>query len=351
MRKKNVTNTASVELTYKNYTPKDGDFEFLKNNETTVDHNFSSQSYWKDTLTRFFKNKMAVVALVIILIIILLAIFGPMMNSYAYDEVNSSEANFAPRIPGLEWLPIFSGTEGDFGNKYELSGKLDVYYWFGSDHLGRDIWTRTWQGTRISLLISLVAVAIDMVIGMSYGLISGFFGGKVDSVMSRFEEIINSIPTLVIVTLLMMVLKPGLGTIIVALMITGWIGMSRISRAQMFKLKEQEFVLVSRTLGAGNMRLIFKDILPNIIGQLITNTMFSIPNAIFTEAFLSFVGLGIPAPEASLGSLISDAYSKSFLTHPYQILPPLIVLGLLMLSFNILADGLRDALDPRLKQV
>ncbi|MFA6755895.1 MAG: ABC transporter permease [Bacilli bacterium] len=351
MKKKKDIKSATSELTYKNYTPKAGDFDFLKNNETEVDKNYSSQNYWKDTLTRFFKNKMAVIALVVILIIVLLAIFGPMMNSYAYDEVNSSEANFAPRIPGLEWLPMFDGSEDVFGNKYELTGKLDVYYWFGSDHLGRDIWTRTWQGTRISLIISLFAVAIDMVIGMSYGLISGFFGGKVDSIMSRFEEIINSIPTLVIVTLLMMVLKPGLGTIIVALMITGWIGMSRISRAQMFKLKEQEFVLVSRTLGAGNMRLIFKDILPNIIGQLITNTMFSIPNAIFTEAFLSFVGLGIPAPEASLGSLISDAYSKSFLTHPYQILPPLIVLGLLMLSFNILADGLRDALDPRLKQV
>jgi oligopeptide transport system permease protein len=224
-----------------------------------------------------------------------------------------------------------------------------VYYWFGSDTLGRDIWTRTWMGTRVSLYIAIVAVLIDMLLGLSYGLISGYFGGKVDSVMQRTAEIINSIPTLVIVTLLMLILKPGLTTITIALMITGWIGMSRIARAQMLKLKEQEFVLASHTLGASSFRVIFSEILPNIIGQLITNTMFSIPSAIFTEAFLSFVGLGIPEPMCSLGSLISYAF-QSFTTHPFQIVPPVIVLALLMLCFNMLADGLRDAFDPKMKE-
>jgi oligopeptide transport system permease protein len=235
-------------------------------------------------------------------------------------------------------------------NKYLENNELkDVYYWFGSDVLGRDIFTRTWMGTRISLYIALIAVLIDMLFGLSYGLISGYFGGAVDNAMQRFAEILNGIPNLVIVTLLIIVLKPGLATITFSLMITGWIGMSRIARAQMLKLKEQEFVLASRTLGAKDFFIIFKEILPNILGAIITNTMFSIPNAIFTEAFLAFIGLGVPPPMASLGSLISESF-KSFTTHPYMIMPPVIVLAILMLSFNMLADGIRDAFDPKMKE-
>ena len=168
--------------------------------------------------------------------------------------------------------------------------------------------------------------------------------------MQRILEIINGIPTLIIVTLLMLVMKPGLSSIITALLITGWVGMSRVSRAQILKLKEQEFILASRTLGEGSLSIIFKDILPNIFGQPITMSMFSIPNAIFSEAFLSFVGLGVPAPMASLGSLINDGY-KSFLIHPYMLVFPALVLALLMLSFNMLADGLRDAFDPRMQEM
>ena len=206
------------------------------------------------------------------------------------------------------------------------------------------------MGTRVSLYIAFVAVLIDMIVGLSYGLISGYFGGAVDSVMQRFSEIVNGIPRLVIVTLLMLILRPGIATIIFALMITEWIGMSRIARAEMLNLKEREFVLASRTLGAGNFNIIFREILPNIIGQIITQTMFSIPTAIFTEAFLSFVGLGIPVPQCSLGSLISDAFN-SFTTHSYQIVPPILILALLMLCFNMLADGLREALDPKMKEM
>ena len=168
--------------------------------------------------------------------------------------------------------------------------------------------------------------------------------------MQRIAEIINGIPRLVIVTLLMLILPRGFWTIVFALMITEWIGMSRIARAEMLKLKEQEFVLASRTLGAKDFFIIFKEILPNIIGQIITQLMFSIPTAIFTEAFLSFVGLGIPVPMCSLGSLISDAFN-SFTTHPYQIVSPIIILALLMLCFNMLADGLREAFDPKLKEM
>lgn len=334
----------------------------LKGAETVkLDMNFASQHFLKEAMIRFRKNKGAMFSLITIVLVVLLAILGPMISPYTYQEQNITETNMAPRVPVLENLGIFDGSEtlktstgSKLKNAYvvnkETGEKSDTYYWFGSDALGRDIWARTWTGTRVSLYIAVVAVLIDMLIGMSYGLISGYFGGKVDSVMQRFAEIVNSIPTLVIVTLLMLILKPGLTTITIALMITGWIGMSRIARAQMLKLKEQEFVLASHTLGASNFRVIFSEILPNIIGQLITNTMFSIPNAIFTEAFLSFVGLGIPEPMCSLGSLISYAF-KSFTTHPFQIVPPVIVLALLMLCFNMLADGLRDAFDPKMKEM
>lgn len=165
-------------------------------------------------------------------------------------------------------------------------------------------------------------------------------------IMQRILEIANGIPRLVVVTLLLLVLQPGILTILIALILTEWIGMSRIARAKMLELKEREFVLASRTLGAGNFFIIFREILPNMIGPILTQVMFSIPAAIFMEAFLSFIGLGVPVPQCSLGSLISEGFN-SFTTHPYQIIPPLVVMSLLMLSFNLAADGLRKALDKR----
>lgn len=338
------------------------DFEMVGIDEKNfIDTIYASQPYWKDVLSRFVKNKGAIAGFFFILLIIIMAIIGPHLNEYAYNEQEIANQNLAPRVQGLEDLGIFDGSETmrtasktKVINKYvkedQETGLEDTYYWFGTDTLGRDLFTRVWTGTRISLYMALIAVVIDMVFGLSYGMISGFFGGALDNAMQRFSEILNSIPTLVAVTLLMLILKPGLATITFALMFTGWIGMSRIARAQVLKIKEQEFVLASRTLGAKNFFIIFKEILPNIFGQIIIVSMFSIPNAIFTEAFLAFVGLGVPKPLASLGSLISDAY-QSFTTHPYMILFPVIVLGLIMLSFNMLADGLRDAFDPKMKEM
>jgi len=339
------------------------DFEYVGADKISqIDIAYVSQPYWKDVLSRLFKNKGAIIGLIFIILIGIMAIIGPNINDYTYDSQIITEQNLAPRILGLEKLGIFDGSEkmststgmtkvnGYISTDGTVTGKENTYYWFGSDVLGRDIFTRVWAGTRISLYIALAAVLIDMLFGLGYGLISGYFGGAVDNAMQRFAEILNGIPNLVIVTLLIIVLKPGLATITFSLMITGWIGMSRIARAQMLKLKEQEFVLASRTLGAKNFFIIFKEILPNIFGQVITNTMFSIPNAIFTEAFLAFIGLGVPQPMASLGSLISDAF-KSFTTHPFMIISPVIVLAILMLSFNMLADGLRDAFDPKMKEM
>jgi oligopeptide transport system permease protein len=324
------------------------DFVLDVSKDLTTDKNFASQGFWKGVLTRFRKNKRAMTGLVIILVIFVLAVFGPMLSNYGYKEIISIGSgqdvvakSLSPRIPALHNLFSSSAYQDAFADRVFL---------FGTDSLGRDLWTRVWYGARISLLIAFVTILIDMLIGMSYGLISGYFGGIVDVIMQRILEISNGIPRLVIVTLLLLVLKPGLLTIIFALLLTEWIGMSRISRAEMLKLKDQEFVLATRTLGAKHFHIIFKDILPNIIGPVITQVMFSIPTAIFTEAFLSFVGLGIPVPQCSLGSLISDAFN-SFTTHPYQIVPPIIVMALLMLSFNLVADGLREALDPKMKEM
>lgn len=353
-----------------NSKPIDGNIIFLENDfelvgkdgVSHIDKTYASQPYWKDVFKRFVRIKGAVIGLICIIFITTMAIVGLGLNEHTFDSQIITHQNLAPRIPGLEKLGIFDGSEKlntSTGiieqNKYistdgSTTGLENVYYWFGTDVLGRDIFTRTWMGTRISLYIAFMAVLIDMLFGLSYGLISGYFGGKVDNAMQRFAEILNGIPNLVIVTLLIIVLKPGLLTITLALMITGWIGMSRIARAQMLKLKEQEFVLAARTLGAKDFFIIFKEVLPNILGQIITTTMFSIPNAIFTEAFLAFIGLGVPVPMASLGLLISDAF-KSFTTHPYMIIPPILVLAVLMLSFNLLADGIRDAFDPKMKEM
>lgn len=340
------------------------DFDLVGSEKIShIDEAYQSKSYWHDILSRFTKNKGAIAGLIFILLVITMAVLGPHMSGRTYYDQNITHQNLAPRIQGLEKLGVLNGSEkmhtstgSIIQNKYVsedatiTTGLEKVYYWFGTDVLGRDIFTRTWEGTRISLYIALVAVIVDMCFGMIYGLISGYFGGKVDMIMQRISEILNGIPTLVIVTLLILVFKPGLVTITIALAITGWIGMSRIARAQVLKLKEQEFILASKTLGARDFFIIFKEILPNIFGQLIVMSMFSIPNAIFTEAFLAFIGLGVPQPLASLGSLISDAF-KSFTTHPYMIVFPVIVLGIIMLSFNMMADGLRDAFDPKMKEM
>ncbi len=349
---------ADIALTKEPYVPTDADFKLKENTaDILVDSNFASQSFWKEVVARFRKKKSAVFGLIFVLIITFFAFVGPSMNDYTYSGQDLSQKNLAPRIPIIEYTGFFDGheniatTKGTKTVNYYFENKLtDVFYWFGSDNFGRDIWTRTWSGAQVSLIIAVAAAIIDMIIGMSYGLISGYFGGKVDMVMQRILEIANGIPRLVIVTLLLLVFKPGMLTIIVALMLTEWVGMSRIARAEMLKLKEQEFVLASRTLGAGSMHIIFSEVLPNIIGPIITQVMFSIPTAIFTEAFLSFVGLGIPVPRCSLGSLISEGFN-SFTTHPYQIIPPIVVMALLMLSFNLVADGLREALDPKLKEM
>lgn len=309
---------------------------------------YKGAGFWKDVWLRFSGNKGAVIGLLLIALIIALAFVGPFLNPHTYKSIKTQHINLPPRIPVIENMGIFDG-ELNGVNEYEKRGMEDVYYWFGTDNLGRDIWTRVWVGTRVSLYIAFLAVVIDMFIGMSYGLVSGYVGGRVDMAMQRAIEILSGIPNLVIVTLFVIVLNPGILSISLALVITGWIGMSRVVRSQALKLKELDFILASKTLGAGSFQIIFKDLLPNIFGQVIIMSMFSIPSAIFYESFLAFIGLGLQPPMASLGVLINDGY-KSILVYPHMIIFPVMVLAILMLSFNLLADGLRDALDPKMKQ-
>ncbi len=322
------------------------DFTFAhEKDDKLVDTNYKATSYAKDVWCNFKKNKGALVGAIIVIIIIVFALVGPGMNEHTYKSIIHGQECLTPRIPVLEKIGIFNGK---YKGVSQYTGDLsNVYYWFGSDTQGRDIFTRVWEGTRVSLLIAFAAVVIDILIGMVYGTVSGFLGGKVDMFMQRFAEILNGVPTLVVVTLLGLVLPQGVISIIFSLMITGWIGMERLARAQVLKVKEQEYVLASRTLGASKFSLIVNDILPNIFGQVIVTSMFSIPNAIFLEAYLSFLGLGVPAPLASLGSLVSDGY-KSMTTFPHILLIPVVVLALLMLCFNLFADGLRDAFDPKM---
>jgi len=324
------------------YTLKADDFEFIRDRDLNVDLNFASQGYWKGVAIHFARNRLAMTGVAIVGVIILFAIFAPIVSPHNYDEIisvtNSGKEVIAKSLPPQ----LGDGSAQNFF--------ADKTFLFGTDDMGRDLWTRTWQGARVSLIIAFVAIFIDMIIGTSYGLISGFFGGRVDNFLQRFIEIEGSIPTLVIISILAIFMPKGIGLVIASLLLTEWIGMSKIARAECLKLKEREYVLASRTLGASSFHIIFRQILPNTIGPIITQVMFSIPVAIFTEAFLSFVGVGIVLPQCSLGSLIEAGFNNITVL-PYQILPPISVLALLMLGFNLIGDGFREALAPKLEDM
>lgn len=310
-----------------------------------------SLTFWQDTTRRLKENKIAVASLIIIGIIVLLAIFGPYMNQYKYDqqiEPLRQHVKLPPRVPGLEKLGIFDGTNKHGENIYLKKGLENEYYWFGTDDLGRDLWTRVWEGVRVSLYIGLLAAIINLIVGVTYGGVSGFYGGRVDMIMMRITEVIGGIPTLVVLILFLLVFEPGIFTMSMALVLTYWIGMARVTRGQVLKLKKQDFILASRTLGASSSQLIFKHMIPNIMPTIIIVITFTIPSAIFYEAFLAFIGLGLPAPHASLGVLINDGY-KFLKTYPSMMFIPSIILSTLMLCLNLFANGLRDAVDPKMR--
>ena len=274
-----------------------------------------------DAWARLRKNKATVVSLGILIVIILLAIFAPVFSKYDFAFT-------------------------DYSNVYSTPTKEHI---FGCDQFGRDLWTRVWMGTRISLMIALVAAVLDLVVGVLYGAVSALLGGRVDALMQRIIEILVGIPSLIIVILFLMAFPAGVGTIIAALSITGWVNMARLVRAEILKLKNQEFVMASHVLGSNNFYIIMKDLIPNTVGIIVIQVMFTIPSAIFTEAFLSFIGIGLAEPQASLGVLINGGY-QVLQNYPHVLICPAIVIVLIMVCFSILGDGLRDALDPQMRK-
>lgn len=280
-----------------------------------------SQTYWQDAWRRLKKNRLAMAGLIILCVLAIVSILAPMLSQHAYDEQNLTSTNLKPN--------------GEF--------------WFGTDAFGRDLWTRVWWGTRISLFIGIVAAGIDLIIGVIYGGISGYYGGRVDAVMQRFIEVIIGIPTLIIAVLLIMTVGPGIMTIILAYALVGWTQMARLVRAQVLTLKENEYVLAAQTLGASSWRIISRHLVPNALGIIIVQLTFAIPSAIFFESFMSFIGVGIKVPMASLGTLLSNG-AENMRLYPQLIIFPAIVFSLILLSFNVLGDGLRDAFDPKMRK-
>ena len=229
---------------------------------------------------------------------------------------------------------------------YKYCGLEDgTYFWMGTDYLGRDLWVRMWRGARVSLAIAFISVICNVFIGIVYGSIAGYYGGKIDMVMMRITEIIGAFPEIVVVTLFILFFGTGMLSIILCLVVQNWIGTARMIRSQFYRYKGSEYVLAARTLGVKDMALIFRHILPNSIGPIITRAMIAIPGAIFTESFLAYIGLGIRAPESSIGVLLSQG-QKIMQQYPNQVFFPAVGISLLMIAFNMLSNGLRDAFDP-----
>ncbi|MCF6097114.1 ABC transporter permease [Thermovorax subterraneus] len=279
-----------------------------------------SITYWQDAWRRLKQNKVAMLGLVIIILYTVLAIVGPYMTPYDYRTTNTEEIDQPP----------------------------SAKHWFGTDTLGRDLWARTWMGARVSLSIGFLAAFLNAVIGVIIGGISGYFGGKVDMVIMRAIDILYAIPYMIIVILMMVVLGQGIMPLVIAMIAVGWLNMARLVRGQILQLKEQEFVLAAKVLGASHARIIFKHLIPNALGVILVNLTMSVPSAIFTEAFLSFIGLGVVPPQSSWGQLAYYGI-QSFRVRPYQLFIPAFFISTTMLSLNLLGDGLRDALDPRLR--
>ena len=279
-----------------------------------------SLSYLEDAWLRFKKNRIALFCLFILLFFCVMSLIGPLIRPYNYSDIHLELKN---RQPCWE-------------------------FWFGTDDLGRDVFCRVWWGARISLTIGLAAALIDAVIGVIWGATAAYFGNWVDEIMMRICDILHTIPLLLTVILLTVFMGTGLKTIFIALAINGWLNMGRITRAQILQIKQSDYVTAAKALGASTSRIIFRHLIPNAMGPILATATLTIPSAIFTEAFLSFLGLGLQSPLASWGIMINDGIS-SMEFYPWRLFFPSAMITLTMLSFNLVGNALRDALDPRLR--
>ena len=347
---KHVNNKLSLQLDVSDFLPAG------KEEKQSLVIMRESVSFWRDGVRRFKKNKIAMASLTVVIIILIFAFILPAFYPHSYEQQIRGSENLAPMQYSPQELEL------------KASGVKVFPHILGTDSLGRDTMIRLMFGSRISLLVGLVASVLVLIIGSVYGSIAGYFGGKVDMVMMRIVDIIYTVPDILIIILLMVTLKypledlannvPGFGwintigvgliCIFIVFSLLYWVGMARIVRSQILSLKEQEFVTAAKALGASHGRIIRKHLLINSMGALIVTTTLQIPSAIFTESFLSFIGIGVAAPMPSLGSMASDAIG-GIQSYPYRLLAPAIMISLIILSFNLLGDGLRDAFDPKLK--
>jgi len=362
-----------------------------------------SLSYWQNIWRCFKKNKLSVMSLIFIVFLIFVAVFGPMLTRQSYSDQNRDYIHIPPQLdiyaigrdtyvylsPSMQLLKVSKDghllgpvekLEDDLSSKrrvYTMGGQNIIVdyrqkparilyedgkdvplfrkkvwnktFWFGTDSVGRDLFVRIIYGARVTMIIGFVASFVNLTIGVLYGGIAGYLGGMTDNIMMRIVDILRSIPRLLYVILLMVVFGSGLLTVVIVIGLVDWLGMARIVRGQVFSIKNREYVLAARALGAKPKRILLRHLIPNALGPIIIETAMNIPHAIFTEAFLSFVGLGVSAPQASWGTLANNALS-GFMSYPYEMFFPAIAISLTVLAFNFLGDGLRDAIDPRFKE-
>lgn len=311
------------------YDPQPADFAWVgpdaENREAIAR---PSISFWQDAMRRLFSGKTAVVCLIIIGLIALMAVLQPMFSPFTGQEQHVAHSNAA----------MFT-TCPDTGHMHI----------FGTDSLGRDLFTRAWEGARVSLAMALTAVVANCIIGLVYGGISGYVGGALDNVLMRIVEIVNGIPYLILLIVMMMVMGRGVASMVLAYIVVGWTGIARMTRGQIVALKEQEYVVAAKAMGARPSRIIGKHLIPNLLSIVIVQITMAIPNMIFNESFLSFIGLGVPVPMSSWGQLANDGFSV-FRMYPSQMMIPAVLICVTMLSFNLLGDALRDAFDPKLRR-
>ena len=316
------------------------------------------QGLWQDALRRLTRNRAAVVGGAIIISLMLMAIFAPLIAIKPFDLQVLLDQNKVP-----EWLVSFFPSMGPYA-------KFSGDYPLGADYVGRDLFSRIVYGARVSLTVAFIGPLISLIIGVIYGSISGYFGGRVDNIMMRIVDVLYAFPSLLFIILLMAFFRStlsdiqpgtfsywvnkldesmgGLLFIFIGIGLTAWQTMARLTRGQVLSVRQKEYIEAAQTIGASNMRILFRHILPNILGPLIVAETLAIPGYIATEAFLSFIGLGVNPPTPSWGSMISDG-SRAIRTYPNQAIFPALALAVTMFAFNFLGDGLRDALDPRLR--
>lgn len=283
--------------------------------------NRPSVSYWENCWMRLKKDKLAMFGIAVVVLMTLMAVFAPMLSPYTYDQTDFANV--------LKWP--------------------SAAHWFGTDKMGRDIFVRTMYGARISLTIGFTAAAINMVIGVLYGGIAGYMGGTTDLIMMRVVDILTGIPSLIYLILIMMFLGNTIKSILIAMCLTYWITTARMVRGQILTLREQDFALAAKVCGLNKWQILTRHLIPNSMGSIIVTVTFLIPSAIFQEAFLSFLGIGIQVPMASWGTLANDAIEYLF-SYPYMMLFPALAISITIFALNFIGDGLRDALDPRLNK-